>query len=483
MGNPRPTRGVFQPALNSPCLCGSGEKFKRCCVDRLAGRRPGERARAALERGEYPAALLESRADITKYTIWHKSHTEPLLRVAPTEGETLLGIDLKALAELVELLLHCYRKAGTSTEFPPVLERLRSNINDPRWQRKITYFLALHALLPDWDERKGRRELRKLGSVKEEEDVETLQLYLDLFGEELTFSETLEVIDRILLYAENEVDRLHYSGTKAVQYLLIGDQERAALELETAISTYRQSAKGSDPSGYALYRFAMSLELLGSIREDMQLLDEAIQLYERLLQRDDWTPTGLANILRQLGDTYRYKGAWSQAKEAYGRAIASHPLPILKVFLAESLLQNEGWQPAASEMSSIDVTALSGPEYTDYVFGVAAIAIESGDVTRMNRAESLLKGMQLSVPYLRERRDSLLLSILEVQRTGRSSSLLQGVRRAMTGIGATALRYVKLEPNFMGVGINLGRMLEDLTSAAEKHSPPPAQRPRKHGGE
>lgn len=483
MTNSRLTRSVFRPARNSPCLCGSGEKFKRCCVDRLEDRSPGERARAALDSGEYAAALLESRADITKYTIWHKSHTEPLLRITPIEGKTLLDIDLKALAELVELLLHCHRKAGRSTEFPAVLERLRSNINDPRWQRKIIYFHALHAVLPDWDERRGRRELRKLGSIKEEEDVETLQLYLDLFGEELAFSETLEVIDRILIYAENEVDRLHYSGTKAVQYLLIGDQEKAVVELETAISDYRQSAKASDPSGYALYRFAMSLELLGSIRKDTELLDEAIQLYGQLLQRDDWTPTGLANILRQLGDTHRYKGSWSQAKEAYDRAIASHPLPILKVFRAECLLQSEGWQVAASEMSSLDVAALSGPEYTDYVFAAAAIAIESGELARMNQAESLLKGMQLSVPYLREWRDSLLLSILEVQRTGRSSSLLQGVRRAMSGIGATALRYVKLEPNFMGVGINLGRMLEDLTSAAEKHSPPPAQKPREHRGE
>jgi tetratricopeptide (TPR) repeat protein len=382
----------------------------------------------------------------------------------------LLEIDLKALAELVELLLHCYIKAGKSTEFPAVLERLRSNINDPRWQRKVTYFHALHALLPDWDEREGRRELRKLGSVKEVTDVETLQLYLDLFGNELTFSETIELIDRILVFAENDTDRLHYSGTKAIQYLAIGDQIKAAQELDAALSTYKRSEKGRDTSTYALYRVAMSLELLGSIRRDMELLDEAIQVYEQLLQREDWTPTGQANILRGLGDTYRYKGAWPKARDAYTRALASQPLGILKVFLAECLLHLEGWERAVSEISSIEVASLSAPEYTDYVFALAAISVESDDVKRLKEAEGLLRGLELSSPYFKERRDTLLLSLLDAQRSGRSSSITQAARRAMAGIGATALRYVKLEPNFMGVGINLGKMLDDLARAADKHS-------------
>jgi hypothetical protein len=187
----------FAPARDSSCLCGSGLTFERCCADRLPGTDIGRQTRTLLANGSFGQALEACRADVSQYTIWHKSHTEPAIQKGMPRKGSLLEIDVAALADCVETLYFCHAKTGKLDEFPAVLERLRDNIKDISWQRKITYLHALHALGANWDEDAGRRELKKLGPLVEEDDVETLHLYLDLFGDALSFSvrpETLRVI-------------------------------------------------------------------------------------------------------------------------------------------------------------------------------------------------------------------------------------------------------------------------------------------------
>ena len=76
---------------------------------------------------------------------------------------------------------------------------------------EITYFHAMHALWPDWDEA-GRkaRVTANFGPLIDEDDVETRQLYLDLFADTLSFTEKQTIIDRILKDSKKLSDRLHY---------------------------------------------------------------------------------------------------------------------------------------------------------------------------------------------------------------------------------------------------------------------------------
>jgi len=163
-------------------------------------------------------------------------------------------------------------------KFPAVLGRLRNNIKDVRWQRKIIYFEAMHARWPDWDEKAGRRELKKLGSIADDKDVETLQLYLCLFGENLSFSEQQEIIDRILTLSDTLSDRLHYKGSKAVLYLTIGDQRRADAELSEIMAEVSSEHDETNLSECERYRLALILDLLGALRQDDNLLTQALRL-------------------------------------------------------------------------------------------------------------------------------------------------------------------------------------------------------------
>jgi len=182
------------------------------------------------------------------------------------------------LAEIVDTLLWYHIKADKMDKFPAVLGRLRNNIKDVRWQRKIIYFEAMHARWPDWDEKAGRRELKKLGSIADDKDVETLQLYLCLFGENLSFSEQQEIIDRILTLSDTLSDRLHYKGSKAVLYLTIGDQRRADAELSEIMAEVSSEHDETNLSECERYRLALILDLLGALRQDDNLLTQALRL-------------------------------------------------------------------------------------------------------------------------------------------------------------------------------------------------------------
>jgi tetratricopeptide (TPR) repeat protein len=472
----------FSPVRNGPCLCGSGLKYKRCCAGRLPVTQPGARTRSLLNEEKYEEALHACRADITQYTIWHKSHTELSLPLEIPKLGSLLEIDVRALAELVDTLLWCYIKANLIDEFPAVLERLRYNIKDTRWQRKIVYFHAVHALWPDWeDEQAGRRELKKLGSIADDTDIETLQLYLDLFRADLTFSETNELIDRILSLSETLTDRLHYKGSKAVLYFTIGDHRRANAEVSEIIAEVRSKYDESKLSEFQRYRLALTLSFAGVLRQDDKLLTQAFNLYQQLLKEDHWSSYGRADLLGRIGEMYRHKGEWTEARKFYAQALEAHQSEIYKVFLSECLLQLDQLEEAAEVLSEVKSEDLSSAEYLDYGFALAALAIEKCEHGRIEDAKAALKRATVREPYFRERRDAVLLNLQEALTIGVSQTLIRRTRRLVADMARSAASYLILRPSFMGIGLDVGKIVEDLSKRGETQNATPGQRPRAPG--
>lgn len=374
-----------------------------------------------------------------------------------------LEIDLRALSELVDKLLWCHIQAKMMDELPAVLERLRDNIDDVAWQRKIVYFQALHALLPDWDRVAGRRELKKLEPIADETDVEILQLYLDLFAEELTFSEEQDLVDHILALTDKFSDRLHYKGTKAFLYFSIGDQKRAKSELDEVITEAREKQNKSDLSRYERYRFAMALDFLGELRQDNDLLTQALNLYQDLLKSDDLKPSGKAHLWRQIGETHRHMADWENARISFVRAIEIEPLPIYKVFLGDSLVQLGDITAAAKTLDEVEFGDMSGYEQADYAFSLAVLAIEMSETDRLENAKQILNSVAVKEPHFREQRAQFLLNVQEALVSGPSQTLQKRSRKLFGNIR----RYLILQPNFMGVGIDVGKVFEDFPKNGE----------------
>lgn len=471
---PRPHKPPpqFTPPRNAPCLCGSGLKYKRCCADRLPGHEHlGSRTRKLLNEQRFKEALFACRADITQYTIWHKSHTEPAIHLGMPRVGSLLEIDINALGSIVDDLLFCHIKNNLMEDFSAVLERLRANIDDPRWHRKIIYFHAMHALWPDWDENAGRKELRKLGSIADDKDVEILELYLDLFDDDLTFSEKQDVIDKIIEHTRKPSHRLHYRASKAVLYLTIGDQKRAEALLTEAIDETRSEEEKGKLSKYHKYRLAMTLDLLGIIRQDQILFGQATKIYDELLAEEDyWSSNGRANLFALRGDSYKHEADWERARQSYISALALRSAPIYKVFLCECLIQLGKLDEANKTLADVKIEQLSPAEQADFAFATAALAIEFGERVRLEKARDILKRVHVPEPLFRQRRDSLLLNVQEALVSGRSKSIIARTRALLSGALRSFNSYVILKPNVMGFGLDVNQIFEDLSRRREEET-------------
>ncbi len=57
--------------------------------------------------------------------------------------------------------------------------------------------------------------------------------------------------------------------------------------------------------------------------------------------------------------------------------------------------------------------------------------------------------------------------LIDAQRTGKSDSLIERAWRVVAGIAATANQYVMLEPNVMGLGLRVNRIIDDITKRSK----------------
>jgi hypothetical protein len=231
--------------------------------------------------------LLATRADVTQYTIWHKTNTAPAL-AAGGVGLKLLRIDLNALGSYVGRLSSLYFHLGLWKDWPAALNRLRTNIQHPSWSRKIGYYLAFYDLGPADNREKARQELAKLGPItNKEEDLELLQLYGDLEFDYLPFAARMEILDRILELDDDRDNQLQYRGAKAIQYFMIGDTQTAERQVAEVIDMVRQTEADEPLEGYEKHLYGRLLQFLGSLRRDKPMLKESALQFHALLLEDD----------------------------------------------------------------------------------------------------------------------------------------------------------------------------------------------------
>lgn len=462
----------YEPGRNSRCLCGSGRKFKRCCSRIHGADRPATAAFTAFDEERHDEALRICRADITRYTIWHKSHTDPLLGEEGYDGvaQTLLSIDIRALSELVELLLLCYRATNRLEEFPAVTERLRDNIAHPHWRQRLTYYRALAALGEEWDEDAAREVLSELEPVGNVEDADILQLYLDLFSGDLAFSTKQRIIERLIGLAEKPVGRLQYRSVKGLELGMIGDREGGAEEVQQAVEEFRASSTGA-LTGYDRYRLASSLHLLGWLRERADLQEEARSLYEEALDDEGLSAQGRAHLQMCIAETWSYQDKWEEAREWHLRSLQCDENDVVRILLAECLGRLGDYSRALEHLDRVDVESLDYAGSADYAFAYATIAIANANPELASRASELLQDVDPGAPYFRERRDRLLLTIQSLERDELSDSAVEEAKRSLGRVilrGAS--RYLLLHPNFFGLGVNLNRILLDVLERGDRQN-------------
>ena len=446
----------YEPGRNEPCLCGSGSKFKKCCMGSYSSDAAND-ARNNFNQGLYEEALRSYRQFLTWYRLCHQAHTVPFLRSKTKESADLLKIDIEALAEILGLLHLCYLRTGQSEGFPSVLEYLSNAIADPRWKSKITYLLALWWLV-DKGDRAAALTLVSEIDIANCEDPEILELYLDVSPPELPFKTKVDILDRIVANTHRASDVLQYTMIKGIAYCLINEIPQGCQIMSEAISQYRGLAVERRTSN-GDWHLARGLQLLGEFEGKTTLVRDSITHYIALQQEINdkkYTAAYSAEIEKSLGDCWSFLVDYDEADRHYEASLKQEPTDLTRVFLARAQANLGDMKAARKTLLSVNSSQLNVHEHYDFAMSWACLAMRSLDSKDIETAKLHLKKAQSFWPIFTSQRDSVLIGLLEM-----SPRKMEGGFKNLIRI---LNRYVSLNPNVFGIGINLNRILDDVVA-------------------
>jgi hypothetical protein len=459
---------AYQPKWSDPCPCGSGKTFQACCRARLPDFKGIDNAwREAAEQGDWEGALLCVRADVAQYVIWHRRHTEPVMKIPGRPPVKMVAVDVAALSEHVRNLIQCLSRLDRLNQAPAVLIRLRNAIDDERWHRKIVYHKAFAALMSG-DRVAAGKELAAAGPITlAEDDVDLLQIHIDLNGSDLGFTDRQGLYHRVVEITHSRSDEIQYRGAAAFDLLLVGDEKGGRAAMEATVAAGRTLEAEKPLSNIAESWFCRSLETLAVIDRDAALFKELVDRLTRLLTEGDWTATGRAELLRSIGDAHRYAGDFKHAADAYRRSLGEEASTIVRVYEAESLLRGGSVSDALQLIRAITTDGLDAPEVADHAFVFSYIALEAKDPDALRQADRLLRAAVTPHPYFQTQRLQHIITVQEALAAlaeKREPPKIGGLLRALSALS----RYVQLQPNFNGIGINFNNIIDDAVERAER---------------
>jgi len=443
-------------------LCGSGKKYKRCCHSEET-KKSGEHQKDAfssLNEGNYRAALTSIRRSITNYTINHKSHTELLLSKEPTAGEILLKIDLEALSELVGVMLDCFRGLGDYDQFLESLERMRRNIKDPQWQRKITYFEIIGRLGDDWSETVGQREIKKLLPIDNETDPEIMQLCIQYLGSEFGFRKRDKLITRLISLVKTHQERLQYKLVLASLYFEVGDEAGACSITEEALEEYEKTPEDKIET-YGRHYKASALNFLGILKNSTELQSKSLHEFTALLKEDIWTSEGIARLHSEIVGCCYGLGKYQDAIDCYNSSLSFSNSDLTRVFMARALCLNQD-ESAIELIESIDASSLDSAGKLDFFVTYATIGIHFKKEEMLKNSIQMLRIVDsINVTFDRQKAE-LLQEISEVLLHGFNEARFNKMLVVVRDWSKKINRYLVLQPNIAGLGINVNRVVEDV---------------------
>ena len=178
-----------------------------------------------------------------------------------------------------------------------------------------------------------------------------------------------------------------------------------------------------------------------------------------------------ALLHHQLGECHRHAKHWPEGETAYRAAIATVPSGISSVFLAECVLAQGRANEAKRIFDAVGRDQLDDSEKYDHAYAATRIAAHTKEKTRMELALALWKVTRTAAPYFEERRLNLILYLTNAIADAKAATGLPALMRALSEPVRALNRYVMLQPNIMGVGLNLNAIADDLQGPRTKQPP------------
>ena len=448
----RKTLDDVKPESNQKCPCGSEKTFHECCESTF---RKGVNPQTSvlLKAGKFSEALTACKAHLTWYVFCHKAHTVPALRSENPKSKDLLLMDIEALTGILELLQSCFRNANRIDEFPSVLDTMGSLIDDVRWSDSLSVLRSKWYRVDKLD-KKGAIECFVGVDLNRCQDPFVLAEYLHNDAWELTFGKRVRFCDKICKITDDESQRLQFRTIRAISHLLICEMDEAIRFLKKAIFDY-DAIPTNKRSAFGDHLYIHTLCLLGIVRQNDSDIEKAVTLFESILNNSSTlTLFGIGEYRLWLGRCLSFLGDFEEAIRNYELSLEANDTALAKIYLAEANASSGKLSRGREFLSSINCSTLSLDNLQDFAAAATVLALASRTQKDVEDAITALRTHQPKTCFFVQQKDRMMYLLHQTSPT-ESATVIQKIIRSIS-------RYFILKPNFMGLGIDVGNVLEDL---------------------
>lgn len=410
-------------------------------------------------KGEYSASVLKMSEYIEDYITLHIIDTIPLkyynqdnpsLMLGVDSYEKALDIDIDCLSEALDNLLTFYRHSDNKFNVIQFLEKIESIIDSDIWNEKILLsIIFVKAFIHD-DYESAKKEIHNLNDIFKINDLDLLTVCLDLFQDELSHSENIAIIDKIIKKSDSPTIKLEYQHLLGIKYVSIGVQSKAIEQINEAIDDFYINEKEKDDS-YTYFVLGKAYYSLGILKEDSSLFSSARKKFEKVLSFNDLNDKGKAMLFKLIADCYKYEGNHETSDKYY---IDSLKLEHLYITIID-LLGNLTYMDDSDEkinywIKKIDFKILNENEKYDYLVLRAKLAIKDDDYKFANKTLEYLKKLDVENIYFNEFKGKVVKQLQDYcdNRTADSKS-------KFTKLLLDFKSRIMFQPNINGIGYKI----------------------------
>lgn len=439
---------------NSACPCRSGKKYKNCCAKNIDTELKNK-AYDYYKKGDYATAEVGFRAFLTQYITWYHEHTVPFYRQQPAKAEGLLIVDIEAVIETIGLIESCLYEQGKKDEIVPFLIRAEDIIKDRRYRvlvkLKRAARLAAEGLFNETSEILRTIDIKDLSLIRGQ-SKRLVGLYLDFLWYKLPITEALQITDSLSAESLDAAENLDLSCTKALILLVHLDQKTAAKIIDDALAAFKLT---KEEDFLELHAQANAYRLKYIIGHDKEYGMKAIRAYEKLFHFLKEWPDSMAWCEYQIGQLYYDLENYEEALHHLQLSYKINPSSLsVKLDLAKTYAHLGDKTNALNFLDQINKAEIDDNLKVDYLRILAEIAILETNHDAAKEISSELSELKLSMPIISELRNSIRISLFEMLSTTKpSQGLLERFRKSIS-------RYLVLQPNFFGIGININEIIK-----------------------
>lgn len=452
----------FSVERNMLCLCGSGKKYKNCCLEILSDISEDMDIQKEIDEKNFELALKYARADLTQYMEGVKRDTELFLSIDPPLGKAMLSNDLKALESIIEKNMFVIKQGNLDVDFISILNNLNEVFYNPNWHELLTYYKVEWLYFHQNNVEKAESILSEI-SYKDISNIKFLRLFLDLKHNELSFSNKSEIIDKIIQGINRFSEKIQYMGAKGVEYLSIGDLERAKeIFIEAVLIAEENINKFKETYDY--FQLANLYTTTGDLCKNKGYIEKAITYYLKISEDKNVTSKGISDVYSRLGKAFTYLGDEVKALEHYHKSIEVYDNPLPKIFIAHVYISKGEFDKALNTLNGIDSKELEEEEKIDFVLTYAQLVLLSNNKNKVEDVLTKLKKLEISSKYFNDIKSSLIIDLQEVLYSPTSEVKDSKIRTIIRKIND----YVQLQPNINGIGLNINKMISDYLERKTK---------------